>query len=44
MTVASHLAARQSPTCTWDDSLAGMALIDDLRHQLGVWWPGEAGR
>jgi predicted dehydrogenase len=42
VTVATHLAARQAPVCTWDDSLAGMALIDDLRHQIGVWWPGEA--
>ncbi len=40
--VASHLDARQAPACTWEDSLAGMRLIDELRHQMGVWWPGEA--
>ncbi|MBA3710743.1 MAG: Gfo/Idh/MocA family oxidoreductase, partial [Planctomycetes bacterium] len=43
LTVAVHIASRQSPDCTWADSLAGMTLLDDLRHQVGVWWPGEAG-
>ncbi len=42
LTVAANIPARQAPACTWDDSLAGMKLIDDLRHQIGVWWPGEA--
>ena len=40
--VATHLDARQAPACTWEDSLAGMRLVDELRHQMGVWWPGEA--
>lgn len=42
LTMAEHLDAKQAPACPWADSLAGMALLDDLRHQLGVWWPGEA--
>ena len=40
--VREHLQARQAPVCTWDDSLGGMRLLDELRHQLGVWWPGES--
>lgn len=42
LAVAEHRAARHSPNCTWADSLAGMKLLDDLRHQVGIWWPGES--
>jgi predicted dehydrogenase len=40
--VAKFRDAREHPQCTWADSLAGMRLLDELRHQVGVWWPGEA--
>jgi predicted dehydrogenase len=42
LTVAANLPARQAAECSWDDSLRGLALLDDLRHQVGVWWPNEA--
>jgi len=40
--VSRHAADKQAPVCTWDDSLSGMRLLDELRHQVGVWWPGES--
>jgi len=40
--VSRHAADRQAPVCTWNDSLSGMKLLDELRHQVGVWWPGES--
>lgn len=40
--VARCAAAGQSPACTWDDSLAQARLLDTIRRQLSVRWPGEA--
>jgi hypothetical protein len=31
----------ESPACPWDDSRGQMRLLDALRAQLGVRWPGE---
>ncbi len=42
LSVAANLHLRQAAACSWDDSQRGMALLDDLRHQVGVWWPDEA--
>lgn len=42
LTVARERDRRQAEACPWDDSLRGMELLDTLRHQIGVWWPGEA--
>jgi predicted dehydrogenase len=44
LAVAKWRDARESPDCTWADSLAGMKVLDELRHQVGVWWPGEAAQ
>ena len=33
--------ARESPACPWDDSRGQMALLDQLRRQLGVRWAHE---
>ncbi len=41
LTVARDLHLRQSPVCDWDDSRGQMRLLDALRQQLGVRWPGE---
>jgi len=35
-TVARHLAARQAPQVTWDDSLGNMAVLDAWRQAAGV--------
>jgi predicted dehydrogenase/aryl-alcohol dehydrogenase-like predicted oxidoreductase len=35
-TVAAHLAARQAPEMTWDDSLGNMAALDRWRAQIGL--------
>ncbi len=42
LVVARDLHLRQSPACAWDDSRGQMRLLDELRRQLGVRWPGEA--
>lgn len=42
LTVARFAAAGQAPACTWADSLAQARLLDALRAQLGVRWPGES--
>ena len=34
--------ALESPACPWDDSRGQMRLLDTLRAQLGVRWPGES--
>ena len=44
LAVAKWRDARESADCTWADSLAGMRVLDELRHQVGVWWPGEAAQ
>lgn len=41
LTVAAHIAQRQAPMMTWDDSLGQARCLDALRHQAGVWWDGE---
>ncbi len=41
LTVAKHIADRQVPVMTWDDSLGQARCLDALRHQAGVWWDGE---
>jgi predicted dehydrogenase len=34
--------ALEAPACPWDDSRGQMRVLDALRGQLGVRWPGEA--
>lgn len=41
LTVAKHIADKQAPVMTWDDSLGQVRCMDALRHQAGVWWDGE---
>ncbi len=41
LTVARFADRLQAPACTWADSLAQAQLIDAIRAQLGVRWPGE---
>jgi predicted dehydrogenase len=41
LTVMAHLAGREAPAMTWDDSLGQARCLDALRHQAGVWWDGE---
>lgn len=35
-TVAAHIAERQAPAMTWDDSLGNMAALDAWRHAVGL--------
>ncbi|RKU09445.1 gfo/Idh/MocA family oxidoreductase [Candidatus Poribacteria bacterium] len=35
-TVANHIAARQAPAMSWDDTLSNMRLLDTWREQVGV--------
>lgn len=35
-TVAEHIADRQAPQMSWDDSLGNMAVLDAWRRELGV--------
>ena len=41
LTVAKHIADKQAPMMTWEDSLGQARCMDALRHQAGVWWDGE---
>lgn len=41
VTVADHIAKKQAPVMTWDDSLGQARCMDALRHQAGVWWDRE---
>jgi predicted dehydrogenase len=41
LTVAKHIADRQAPAMTWNDSLGQARAMDALRHQAGVRWEGE---
>jgi predicted dehydrogenase len=34
--VAAHIADRQAPVMTWDDSLGNMALLDQWRREIGA--------
>ncbi len=40
-TVAAHLAARQSPVMTWDDTLGNMAALDRWRAAIGLVYDAE---
>jgi predicted dehydrogenase len=41
LVVAQHIADKQAPVMTWDDSLGQARTMDALRHHAGVWWDGE---
>ncbi|GHO84297.1 aldo/keto reductase [Dictyobacter formicarum] len=40
-TVAAHLAERQSPTMSWEDTLGNMRTLDQWRAALGLSYPSE---
>lgn len=40
-TVANHIADRQSPTMTWDDSLGNIQLLDAWRAEIGLRYPQD---
>lgn len=39
--VQEHLAAKQAPAMTWDDSRGQQRTLDALRHAVGVRWKDE---
>lgn len=41
LVVAKHIAEKQAPEMTWDDSLGQTQVMDALRYQAGVRWDGE---
>jgi predicted dehydrogenase len=41
-TVAAHLADRQAPAMSWDDTLGNMLLLDRWRAEVGVVYPQDA--
>ncbi len=41
LAVGESIAHRQSPACDWGDSRGQARLLDQLRAQIGVRWPGE---
>ena len=40
--VAAHIADRQAPAMTWDDTLGNMRLLDRWRQEVGVVYPQDA--
>ncbi|GCE17378.1 aldo/keto reductase [Dictyobacter kobayashii] len=40
-TVAAHLAERQSPTMSWEDTLGNIRTLDQWRAALGLSYPSE---
>lgn len=40
--VATHIAERQAPAMSWDDTLGNMRLLDRWRQELGVVYPQDA--
>jgi predicted dehydrogenase/aryl-alcohol dehydrogenase-like predicted oxidoreductase len=41
--VADHLAERQAPEMSWDDSLGNIAVLDKWRDAIGLQYPAERG-
>ncbi len=39
--LAENIAARQSPTMSWDDTLGNMRLLDRWRQELGLTYPQD---
>ena len=34
--VANHIADRQAPAMSWDDTLGNMQLLDTWREEIGI--------
>ncbi|MEZ4584754.1 MAG: Gfo/Idh/MocA family oxidoreductase, partial [Caldilineaceae bacterium] len=39
--VAAHIAQRQAPAMSWDDTLGNMRTLDRWREEIGLVYPGE---